>query len=281
MRFLAGRGYVGIEGPFEVLSSAPWNGGLRWAPRIVNVQVPRNFQHSVDAFFRKFERRRGLPRSVGFLTAVDVRTAARRRGRRFLLLVTAGVGNPSAVGTINVLLALRGRPAPAAMVELVKVITEAKVAALRDLDVRAGAFPATGTSTDGVAVAAAQGGRTFRYAGPITPTGREVGRAVHSAVLEALFRYHGWNAHRSIRRRLSERGLSPHELRRVNDGRLKDRRSWEAAFGLDDASRAGRLPPPSARSRPDHPYVRALLDAPTGPVRRRRRARRPGRPRSP
>ncbi|MGG3924282.1 adenosylcobinamide amidohydrolase, partial [Geobacillus thermodenitrificans] len=48
---------------------------------------------------------------------------------------------------------------------------------------------ATGTSTDSLAVAATQTGRTFAYAGTATELGRELGRLVYEATIEALDRY--------------------------------------------------------------------------------------------
>ena len=260
MRWITEEGYVGIEGPFRVLSSAPWHGGLRPAPRIVNVQVPFDFDHDVGTFFRKFEREHHLPGSVGFLTAVDVRTAVRRKCRSHWLLVTAGVGNPSRVGTINILLAVAGNPSPAAQVELVKMVTEAKVAALYDLDIRAGPVPATGTSTDGVAIAATGNGPKFDYAGPATSIGRAIGRDVRQAVRDALRAYHGWDETRPIPDRLRERGWSEKDVQRLGPVPARLRSEWESAFGLDEAHRAGRLPLVPMRGKPYGVYSRALWE---------------------
>ncbi len=258
MRWITENGYVGIAGPFRVLSTAPWHGGLRPAPRIVNVQVPFDFDHDVGAFFRKFEREHHLPGSVGFLTAVDVRTAVRRKCRSHWLLVTAGVGNPSRVGTINILLAVAGNPSPAAQVELVKMVTEAKVAALYDLDIRAGSGPATGTSTDGVAIAATGEGLRYEYAGPATAIGRKVGRDVRQAVRDALCAYHGWDEARPILDRLRERGWSEKDVQRLGPVPDRLRSAWESAFGLDEAHRAGRLPSVTPRRDEHGVYSRAL-----------------------
>ena len=251
MRFIHGTGYVGIEGPFHVLSSAPWRGGFRRAERLVNVQVPMDFDHDVALFFRRFEREHRLRGSVGFLTAVDMRCVVQRRGPGFALSLTAGVGNPSKVGTINILLVVKGALSPAAYVELVKMVTEAKVGALYDLDVRAGDRPATGTSTDGVAIASEGRGKEIRYAGPATPLGRDVGRVVRRAVRDGLRAYHGWDGRRPISDRLRERGYPAEKVARVSADSEAERARWEAAFAQDDARAAGRLVAP--------PFTRKLM----------------------
>lgn len=264
LRVFQGEGYVGIEGPFRVLSSAPWRGGWRRARRVVNVQVPFDFDHQVPQFFRTFEAEHGLQGSVGFLTAVDVATAQIRRTSSLVLVVTGGVGNPSRVGTINVLLALRGNPSPAAMVELVKVVTEAKVAAVSSLDIRAGSAPATGTSTDAVAIATLGRGREYTYAGPATKIGRQVGASVRGAVRDAIVAYHRWDEGRPISDRLRERGWKEKEIQSIPPALLRDRPRWEAAFGQDEALRSRRLR--LAASDP-YPFTRAVYGS-------RRRVRR-------
>ncbi len=250
---MRGPGRVEVRGSFRVVSSAPWHGGLRRARRIVNLQVPLSFDCDVPKFFRSLPPPYRREDCVGLLTAVDVRTVAVERRPGVTVLATAGITNSSTVGTINTIVVLTGRPAPAAMVEAVKVVTEAKCVALRDLDVRAGSRPASGTSTDAVVVAAEDRGDPYAYCGPATAIGRALGGAAHRAVTLGLCRQAGLTAARPIRDRLAERGLSATEIAEAARRRLlEDPVAWEAAFALDDAVLAGRLP-----SGPRDGYVRA------------------------
>ena len=89
-----------------------------------------------------------------------------------------------APGTINILALTSARLPPAAMVETVQMITEAKAAALQDLDIRSAGTgrQATGTGTDAVAVAAGPGPRSVDFCGKHTL----FGEMLASAVIEAL-----------------------------------------------------------------------------------------------
>ncbi len=238
-----------------MLSSAPWHGGYRPARRLVNLRVPLSFDCDVGRFFRSLAPPYRRSDCVGLLTAVDVRTAAVERRAGVTAVATAGITNSSTVGTINAIVVLRGRPSLAAMVEAVKVVTEAKCAVLRDLDVRAGFRPATGTSTDAVVIAAEDRGAGFTYCGPATPIGRSIGSAVYRAIEMGLRRQAGLRPDRPIRDRLVERGLSAEEVAAVDrSGSLDDAASWESAFALDDAVLAGRL-----RAGPPQGHVRARV----------------------
>lgn len=266
MRLIRGKGFIGLQGPFSVLSSAPWRGGwLRRATRVINHQVPFDFHHDVATFYRAFERRMGWHRVVGLLTAVDVRKAVVVRRKDYLLAVTAGIRNASRVGTINILVGLRGLPCGGAPVELVKMVTEAKVAALQEYDLREGPAPATGTSTDAVVIAYEGRPPPFPYAGPLTPLGRRLGRDVRRSILRGIKAYHESTPARPLRDRLRERGLPvPPGLREGSPPEPREvREAWESAFALDDAVRAGRIPPPEGSWGATQPYAHRLLQAAT------------------
>jgi adenosylcobinamide hydrolase len=248
--------FFALRGRFRVVSSAPWHGGMHRTQTIVNVSVPSDFNEPVARFFRRFERETGYRDVVGLLTAIDVRTTALRRSRFGMVAITSGVGNSTRVGTINAIAVLTGRPSDGAMVEAVKVVTEAKVAVLIDLDVRSNGGRATGTSTDAVVIATEDRGESFNYCGPATSRGRALGRMVGSAIREGLLRTHGYSPTRPIQDRLVERGLGFARLGDSLDGpRFADRVAWEAAFALDDAVRAGRLPDPEGGT-----FTRRLLE---------------------
>ncbi len=242
MRWRVEEEYLRVRGEFRVVSSAPWRGGARRARTIVNVHVPKSYHEPVPPFFRRFERRTGLRSVVGLLTAVDLRAVAMRRTRYGTALVTAGVSNAAFVGTINIILVVTGNATPGAMVEAVKVATEAKAAALRRLDVHAGPAPATGTSTDAVVVACEGTGDRWEFCGGATVRGRSLGAMVASAVAESLATGDGIRADRPIRARLVERGWTRARIAAAARRQpLIDRPAWEARLGIEDAVWAGRL----------------------------------------
>ncbi|MFC0297972.1 adenosylcobinamide amidohydrolase [Geobacillus jurassicus] len=211
LSFLDDAAVLAARKPLRVLSSALIGAGFQWATHFVNRQVGLDYdcRDAEEDMHRYLEQRGFLPeRTVGMMTAVDVRDAVwvQEEGEAFLVAVmaTAGVGNaidaarswqhkPFAVkpGTINMVVVIDGRLTDAAFVQAVMTATEAKAKALADrsvCDPETGTV-ATGTSTDSLAVAATQTGRTFAYAGTATELGRAIGRLVYEAVTEALDRY--------------------------------------------------------------------------------------------
>jgi adenosylcobinamide amidohydrolase len=107
-------------------------------------------------------------------------------------LATVGLGNAGRVGgvpgvsmpagTIN-LLAHVDRPlSPAALIEAMSIATEARTAAIIDLDWRLDGKPVTGTGTDCIVVAAPEGEKPEQFAGLHTNVGAAIGRAVYHAV---------------------------------------------------------------------------------------------------
>lgn len=130
---------------------------------------------------------------VGFMTAAPVnapRIAVEERdGIRVLVLATVGLGNlcaaglsppaPRPGGTINLLILVNVALTRGAMVNAVMTATEAKALALSARGLRtAEGWPASGTSTDAIAVACNPQGGPLTYAGPITPVGWLIGRSV-------------------------------------------------------------------------------------------------------
>lgn len=137
-------------------------------------------------------------------------------------LVTAGVrgnaqrmskdiGHAQTLGTINIVLLTNHKLAPEGMARAIITATEAKTAALLDLDIRSTAQPwlyrATGTGTDSMIVV--QGvGNLVRYTGGHSKIGELIAKAVHAGVTEALIGQNGIKAGRSVLQRLDERKLS-------------------------------------------------------------------------
>ena len=94
--------------------------------------------------------------------------------------VSPGVVGP---GTINTILLVDGQLTPAALVNTVITVTEAKTMVLGEWQVRtAQGQPASGTSTDSVVVAATGRGAALSYAGPATTVGWLAARTTRQAI---------------------------------------------------------------------------------------------------
>ena len=203
---------VTAEAPLTVLSSAVVGGGIAKARALVNLHVPKNFPcEAPETVLADFVRRRGVPQPfVGLLTAARTEAAEiaceEARSIRALVVVTVGLDNPVAAGlspapaalapsTINTLVVVDADPSPAALVNAALTVTEVKTAALVAAGVVCeGGLPATGTSTDAVAVAATGRGRACRYGGPASDLGWVVARAVRPALEAGIRRWLGEHA---------------------------------------------------------------------------------------
>ncbi len=187
--------------PCRWLASTVTGGGMSDMTAALSVRAPRDFTCADPAaVLRQAARQAGIRgRFAGFLTALDLRRAAllEDAAAGVLVLATAGAGNaatpgrsPVAIaepGTINIIAVLRGRLPDAALVNAAMVVTEAKSLALFEAGIRLPAGdPATGTSTDAVAVACTMDGPEYPYAGPVTTLGSALGRLVTEAVRVSL-----------------------------------------------------------------------------------------------
>lgn len=212
--------------PMRVISSAVLGGGLIRAAQMVNVRVGERFmQPKESGHCDPAEALLGYCRDRGWIgtdpaaePVVGMMTAASMRSLRIefvrweaaglAVFVTSGLSNALRAGdpaeclesgldgagytpgTINIMLLSNVALAPAAQVECVQMITEAKAAVLRELDVPSvvSGEPATGTGTDAVAVACPDRSGTgmLRYAGKHVPFGEGVARAVMRALRASL-----------------------------------------------------------------------------------------------
>lgn len=141
-------------------------------------------------------------------------------------LVTAGVrGNAVRMGwdegrfyepgTINILILTNRRLTSRARARAIIAATEAKTAALQDLDIRSTANPlgwqATGTGTDEMIVLEG-GGKPLDNTGGHSKMGELIARAVYEGVREAVYRQNGIMVSRDIFSRLLERGIWPRTI---------------------------------------------------------------------
>ncbi|HKK91038.1 MAG TPA: adenosylcobinamide amidohydrolase, partial [Desulfobacteraceae bacterium] len=157
--------------------------------------------------------------SVWALVTAGVESNAMRAGRDKGLFYEPG--------TINTILIANMQLSSRAMTRAIVTATEAKTAALMDLDIRTsyndGAYRATGTGTDNVLVI--QGtGQILESAGGHTRLGELIARAVTRGVKEAVARQNGVTRHLDVFNRLKKRGLTIHgvlNLEQCDCGRTK------------------------------------------------------------
>ncbi len=114
-------------------------------------------------------------------------------------------------GTINMILMSNMRLSPRAMNRAVISATEAKTAALWDVDIRSSQtgriHPATGTGTDNIIVVEGEG-TPIDNAGGHSKMGELIADAVYAGVQEAVFNQNGIPERRNIFQRLGDRRIS-------------------------------------------------------------------------
>ena len=137
-----------------------------------------------------------------FVTA-GVNSNAMRMGR--------DIGGFYEPGTINVIIMSNMQMSNRAMTRAIITATEAKTAALLDMDIRSsysnGAYRATGTGTDNVALV--QGtGEILEGTGGHTKFGELIAKAVYKGVKEAIAKQNKINEKRNIFQRLKKRGIT-------------------------------------------------------------------------
>lgn len=266
--------------PQTVLSTA--EGNAQAVQAVGNTSVPMHASLGHMAFGVE-QVRRDVAANLGYtqatytgmMTSADMDNLSvqvRREGDlKAVALVTAGtrgnaqrmskdVGYAHASGTINILLLTNRTLAPEAMARAIITATEAKSAALLDLDIRSTALPwpyqATGTGTDSMIVVQGEG-PLVSYTGGHAKIGELIAKAVHAGVTEALIGQNGIKAGRSVLQRLDERKLGlerlvqlypsilhPQELERRLERALEEPAIAgfiETAMAISDASGSGQI----------------------------------------
>jgi adenosylcobinamide hydrolase len=190
----------GGPGPWLSISSAPLGGGLGLRSWIFNAQVPSNYIcDDPVSDLSELARRWDLQGDgVGLLTAVNVRTASVMQAEGIRVDATVGVRLPQwaaapdevvhSVGTINIVAFLPVPLEPAALVNAVATVTEAKSQAMWEAG-----LSGTGTATDAVCLLCPPDGKAEPYGGPRSLWGARLARAVHAAVLTGCHEATGTN----------------------------------------------------------------------------------------
>ena len=202
--------------PVLSISSAIFGGGLRTVEWVINMTVDPDYArmdpvHHLD----EAARSAGLTgEGVVLMTAVDVGSrstalvrfetprSCKTRSTKTLppaclprsaacALVRpaprrASHVMPPPAGTINLVLEVPVRLSPAALVNLVATVTEAKVQALLDHDV-----PGTGTASDAVCIVCPTDGDEQLFGGPRSQWGGSAAQATYEVVVDGLLRQRG------------------------------------------------------------------------------------------
>jgi adenosylcobinamide amidohydrolase len=221
----------------NIVSSAIHNGGgIKETKVIVNAQVTDEYGDALlhedpDAFIVKsFKKLRLKQEFVGMVTYAMVKDFAlySKKDEDIAVTVVATAGCTHAesageeievqkiAGTINIIVLIDGNPNDSCLVSSILTATEAKTAALTELDLRSkySGDQATGTVTDAVVVASTRQGQTIIYGGPASKLGQLVANCTRKAVKEAVTKAKvgGYPPNRSIIERLSERHLSVEKI---------------------------------------------------------------------
>lgn len=196
----------------EVLSFAPYRPGPLRARRILwrevrDADLPEEFD--AHHWLAREMRTRGAADAVAMLTsrridAFETR-AATVEGITATAVATVGLSNAERIGhrlatprqgwgTINIALKVDAPLAPAALIELLTIVAQARTAAVMEAGPDLPTGRATGTGTDCIAVAAPRGGALF--AGLHTAIGEAAGRAAYDAVLAGAL---AWQAETRVK----------------------------------------------------------------------------------
>jgi len=131
------------------------------------------------------------PLTVTVLATAGAKTNAIRTG----VDTSSHIEGQEPQGTINIVLLTNARLTDGAMARAIVTITEAKTAALQDLNVPSSytkTVQATGTGTDSVIVVSGTTGPKATYTGGHSKLGELIGKAVYKAVVDALGKQNGF-----------------------------------------------------------------------------------------
>ncbi|MCW4017205.1 MAG: adenosylcobinamide amidohydrolase [Candidatus Bathyarchaeota archaeon] len=229
------------EEPLSTVSSAFYNGGgIKKTRGILNIEVPKNYgdgnlHADPDVLVADSSKKIGVQNGfISMVTAACVRNFAlaskRVDGIGVSVIATAAddAGNTCNFaeasgeemnthdigGTINIIVLIDGNPTESCLVGNIITATEAKTAAMLELDIRSRytGDVATGTITDAIVVAETGRGEPIVYGGPASPLGQLVGYCTKKAVKEAIAKGKECSPHRSLLSRLDARHLSIRQL---------------------------------------------------------------------
>lgn len=243
-RLILNENVLGVfsEEPLNVVSSAFHNGGgARRTRTILNVQVPKGYGdkslHSdPEALIIESSKKLGISGEfVSMVTAACVHNfalASKREGPIGVSVIATAADDEGNTcnyaessgeekiktnvieGTINIIVIIDGHPTESSLVSCIITATEAKTAAMLELDIRSRytGDAATGTITDAIVVAETGIGEPIVYGGPASKLGQLVGYCTRKAVKEAIMKGRECSPVRPLLSRLEARHLPIRKL---------------------------------------------------------------------
>ena len=222
--------------PLKIIGSAFHNGGgIKESRVILNIEVPKDYgdinlhmdpEALIVASARKLDLKDDF---MAMITAASVEnfalvsklqddigvsviaTAADKTGHTCDRAESAGeeINVKVEEGTINVIVVIDGNPTDSCLVSSIITATEAKTAAMLELDIRSrySGAAATGTITDALVVAETGCGNPILFGGPASKLGQLIGFCTKQAVKEAIMKGHECSPRRSLLDRLAARHL--------------------------------------------------------------------------
>jgi adenosylcobinamide amidohydrolase len=204
--------HVHCDASHRVVSSAVLNGGFTRATDFLNLKVERQAESGVEdpavTLQAACDKLGCKDVTVGMMTAASMKSLRLCRediqGRQFAVLVTTGLENarrsgdraeyrhlhavPLERGTINLCMITDARVLDHAMIEMITIATEAKVAILHELNIVSPVSGglATGTGTDAVAVFSGNTGDPISFAGKHTLLGERLAIMVMQIIRESI-----------------------------------------------------------------------------------------------
>lgn len=180
--------------PVLALSSASVGGGFSTPSWLLNIGVPYDYARTdLDEHAAQIASGQDLHGpGIGMFTAVDVTRAVQAHVEGAMVSATVGATKPTWAadpaaghgnwpGTINVIARVPVALEPAAMVQALLAMTEAKSQALLEAQV-----PGTGTASDAITLLCAVGDAAHRFGGVRSTWGHRLARATHAAVQQGL-----------------------------------------------------------------------------------------------
>jgi adenosylcobinamide hydrolase len=178
--------------PRLAIASAPLGGGCGLRSWVMNAQVPLDYARTdPDVHLQELAAEAGLRgRGVAMMTAASVRDVVCREEEGVMAAATVGLSKPTLaaswdedlspfeVGTINLVVQVPVSLSAGALVNAVVTATEAKTQGLLELGIKA-----TGTASDAICVLCPPEGEEAVFAGPRSPWGSRIARAVYQCMI--------------------------------------------------------------------------------------------------
>ncbi|MDC0254722.1 adenosylcobinamide amidohydrolase [Bacteriovoracales bacterium] len=196
---------VTLEQPSALLSWCLHGGGISEGKEIFWAQVEsKELTRGVDplSYLKKRWKDEDLTPDIAFMTSAEINDFVCKKETfkdfEVSVLSTVGMGNALragdpggyhlSLGTINILIEINKTFSSGALIEAISLGTEAKTAAVMDLNISSNMSgeKATGTGTDCMAVASHKGQAPLMYCGKHTKVGELIGKATYEAVFEGI-----------------------------------------------------------------------------------------------